>query len=220
MEPFSGPFVCFCFCSETGDGGAANGRWTGSDGCAADWQRIAGLRTGFRNLPHAARQRLLRTGFSPLAARQHLLRAGSAALPACRNLALFRSHFDSGKARQTVRWSRFSGLEFAPVFAVKQAMAARQTDAEQAAMAARQIGSASPGCERVPATFRTPQGSACCEPVFRPLATSQRLLRAGSAASPACWNLAFFAPDLIAARPVKSCDRAVFQALNLLPFLQ
>ena len=45
-------------------------------------------------------------------------------------------------------------------------MAAQQTDAEQAAMAARRIGSASPGCERVSEAARTPQGSACCEPVF------------------------------------------------------
>ena len=45
-------------------------------------------------------------------------------------------------------------------------MAARQMDAEQAAMAARQIGGASPECEPVSEAARTPQGNVCCEPVF------------------------------------------------------
>ena len=158
--------------------------------------------------------------FRPLAARQHLLRAGSVASPACRNLALSRSRFDSGKARQTVRQSRFRGLEFASVFVAKRAMAARQTNAEQAAMAARRIGSASPGCERVSATFRTPQGSACCEPVFRHSPHASVCCGRVRLLCPRAGIWLFFAPDLIAAKPVKSCDRAVFQALNLLPFLQ
>ena len=144
--------------------------------------------------------------FRPLAARQHLLRAGSAASPACRNLALFRSRFDSTKARQTVRQSRFRGLLFAPVFAVKQAMAARQTNAEQAAMAARQIGSASPGCEPVSEATRAPQGNVCCERV-RTLCPLAEIWR-------------FFAPDLITAKPVKPCDRGVFGVFYSLPFLQ
>ena len=142
----------------------------------ADWRRIAGLRTGFRNRPDAARQGLLRAGCRhPNAASRHLLRTGAAALPACRNLALFRSRLDSSQARQTVRWSRFRGLKFAPVFAVNQAMAARQTGDEQMAKAARRIGSASPGCEPVSAAARAPQGKVCasrlspskrCKPAF------------------------------------------------------
>ena len=45
------------------------------------------------------------------------------ALPSCaaataRKRPIFRSFFDSGKARQTVRWRRFFGPGFAPVFAV------------------------------------------------------------------------------------------------------
>ena len=102
-------------------------------------------------------------------------------------------------------------------------------------MAARRIGSASPGGERVSATFRTPQGSACCEPVFRHSLQSSICFGPFFAirtpeASVCCervrlfclraeiWR--FFAPGLIAAKPVKPCDRAVFRAFYWLLFLQ
>ena len=58
--------------------------------------------------------------FSPAASgpsmRQQLAYGWLAA--ACRQ-PVFRSGFDSSQARQTVRWRRFRGLEFAPVFTVK-----------------------------------------------------------------------------------------------------
>ena len=100
-------------------------------------------------------------------------------------------------------------------------MAARQTDAKQAAMAARQIGGASRGCEPVSEAARTPQGSVCCGPFFA-IRTPQasvccgrvRLLRPRAG----IWR--FFAPGLIAAKPVKPCDRAVFGAFYWLLFLQ
>ena len=42
------------------------------------------------------------------------------------NRGLFRYQFDSSQARQTVRWRRFLGLEFAPVFVVKPGAADRK----------------------------------------------------------------------------------------------
>ena len=100
-------------------------------------------------------------------------------------------------------------------------MAARQTDAEQAAMAARRIGGALPGCKPVSEAARAPQGKVCCEPVV-----AIQTLQAGvccERGQPLCpraeiWR--FFAPDLIAAKPVKPCDGAVFRAFYLLLFLQ
>ena len=100
-------------------------------------------------------------------------------------------------------------------------MVAQQTGDEQMAKAARRIGGASLGCERVSAAARAPQGKVCCEPVV-----ALQTLQAGVCCErgrPLCpraeiWR--FFAPDLIAAKPVKPCDGGVFGAFYLLLFLQ
>ena len=51
---------------------------------------------------------------------------------------------------------------------------------------------------------------ACRKPVRKPVSASARALQA----------TVYFAPALIAAKPVKPCDGAVFRAFYLLLFLQ
>ena len=58
--------------------------------------------------PSRTRPNCIRTAFEPQSRR-----------PDAGKRHGFRSWFDSSQARQTVRWGRFRGLLFAPVFAVK-----------------------------------------------------------------------------------------------------
>ena len=85
---------------------------------------------------------------------------------------------------------------------MNRALAAQQTGAEQAAMAARRIGGASPVRELV----------------FAAVHTSQTCICAGRFGC--CQRVEirrFFAPGLIAAKPVKPCDRGVLGTFYLLP---
>ena len=102
--------------------------------------RIAGF--GLRDSGHGIRVTGCNSGCRRAAQKQHCRNPACAmpftrpkpasALPAIpsrcprpETIACFRYRFDSNKARQTVRWSRFRGLLFAPVFAANpEAMAA------------------------------------------------------------------------------------------------
>ena len=129
-----------------------------------------------------------------------------------------RYWFDSNQARQTVRWGRFRGLEFAPETGAKRAL---NRDVLQ-------------GCLRTFAAFERFFGRKPGRAGFRKRALrTQSALnphrtragiqnppetrpQSGFAATPAPKTIADFATGLIAAKPVKSCDRCVFEALNSL----
>ena len=96
MGAFSGPFICSCFCSECGRwrtfAGFANALPSQEpvgnlpvDAEGADWGAASGRLAALRRMPR----------------------------PVLCEALFSRSLFDSSQARQTVRWGRFRGLEFA-----------------------------------------------------------------------------------------------------------
>ena len=97
------------------------------------WQTA--IRSGLRNEPGFALPRLRRGCCKPRFRNLFSAGAENRFLPpsAPRKQRLFRSWFDSSQARQTVRWRRFWGLEFALFFVVKRGLVCGRCSAEVAA---------------------------------------------------------------------------------------
>ena len=138
--------------------------------------------------------------------------APNAASAPAANLRPFRSFFESSKAPETVRWRRFRGLGFAPVFAVNRGFSHSRTGFEPAQKLHR-------------------GGAACICPAFaRPAFANPGVLLernhhpplpafvrpAPASPRPHSATIADFAIDLGAAKPEKPCDRGVFGAFCLL----
>ena len=140
--------------------------------------------------------------------------------PSPEKRCLFRSCFDSNKARQTVRWRRFRGLEFAPDFRAKSSESGRVLPSLKPAKATPEAHHLSAlglirSCLRNEPGFAASQWQCGCrKPCFQsPFSMKAQTVFAAARVpkSGVC-----FALVLIAAKPVKPCDGGVFGALNLL----
>ena len=121
----------------------------------------------------------------------------------------FRSFFDSGKARQTVRWRRVLGLGFAPVFAVNAGVSGCFQALKSPCRVRKRLAIGLCGFGKR-AGARPP----AIPPARLPVRPSFWRFRHAQPSRPARGR--FFAPSLIAAKPVKPCDGGVFWGLNSL----
>ena len=138
-----------------------------------------------------------------------LLMLPSCAAVTARKRPVFRSFFDSGKARQTVRWRRFLGPGFAPVFAVDAGVSGCFQALKSLCRVRKRLAIGLCGFGKR-AGARPP----AIAPARLPVRPSFWLFRHAQPPRPARGR--FFAPSLIAAKPVKPCDRGVFWGLDLL----
>ena len=147
---------------------------------------------------------------------------------------VFRYGFDSSQARQTVRWGRFQGLLFAPEKRAEHAFGRRversaggwcgkpgaclAADGPLAPQTGHRLG-ASLGRSRRAHRLGSQPGQTAKRQTARAGATKpcRKPYRARLSLPPAPLQaFADFATGLIAAKPVKPCDGAVFGAFYLL----
>ena len=202
MEAFFGAWIRSCFCSECGRFRVFSGFEIALPGQEAAchwpvWIREAGWGAATR---HCA---------SPLACPPVFLALPSCAAATARKRPVFRSFFDSGKARQTVRWRRFLGPGFAPVFAVNAGVSGCFQALKSPCRVRKRLAIGLCGFGKR-AGARPP----AIAPARLPVRPSFWRFRHAQPPRPARGR--FFAPSLIAEKPVKPCDGGVFWGLNSL----